>query len=440
MQVLANGLWKACKMMKGKVPPGDQNGIKLETFLDKHHGLYRLANLINWDWLIEHYGLHYCEGNGRPSIPIRVIVGLHYLKYLEGESDESIVAKFCENPYWQYFCGFETFQHELPCHPSSLSRWRKKVGEKAIEKMLEETLNVAKREALVTDKKFERLNVDTTVQEKVITFPTDSKLYHAARIKLVEACEKRNIELRQTYKRVGKKSFIMHGRYMHAQQTRRAKKERKKLRNYLGRTIRDIQRQITSPDKTLSNLLALSEKIFKQEKTDKNKIYSLWAPETECISKGKAHKKYEFGCKVSVATTCKDPWVVSINAIHGNPYDGHTLKSTIDNAEKNCSVRAKDAFVDQGYKGKDNHPDDVNVYVTGRKGLKQSLKKLLRGRSGIEPIIGHIKHDHRMDRNYLHGQAGDKINAILAGCAFNLKKILRTITPYDEALINYSAT
>ena len=165
----------------------------------------------------------------------------------------------------------------------------------------------------------------------------------------------------------------------------------------------------------------------------------MWAPETECISKGKAHKRYEFGCKVSVATTCKDPWVVAINAIHGNPYDGHTLKSTIDNAEKNSGVRAKDAFVDQGYKGKDNHPDDVNVYVTGRKGLKHSLKKLLRGRSGIEPIIGHVKHDHRMDRNYLHGQTGDKINAVLAGCAFNLKKILRRITPDGDGLVNYAA-
>lgn len=424
--------------MKEKVPPEINIGTELEGFLDKQHGLYQLSNIINWDWLIEHYGMCYCENNGRPSIPLRVIVGLHYIKYLEGESDESMVEKFCENPYWQYFCGFKTFQHKLPCHPTTLSKWRRKVGEDTIEKMLEETLNIAKRTGLLTEKQCRRLNVDTTVQEKAITFPTDSKLYEVARTKLVLAAKKRGVNLRQSYVRIGKKAYIKHGRYMHARQMKRAKKERRKLKTYLGRTIRDIRRKVISPDKKLLSLLSISEKILNQKRSDRNKLYSIWAPEVECISKGKIHKKYEFGCKVSVATTCKEPWIVSINAIHGNPYDGHTLKSTIDKAEKNTGVRAEDAFVDQGYKGKHNHPDDVNVYVTGRRGLKGILKKLLRARSSIEPIIGHVKHDHLMDKNHLHGISGDKMNALLSGCAFNIKKILRKIVPEQRSIISYA--
>lgn len=280
--------------------------------------------------------------------------------------------------------------------------------------------------------------MDTTAQEKAITFPTDSKLYQIARVKLVDAAKKRGVSLCQSYERVGKKAFIKHGRYMHARQMKRAKKERRKLKTYLGRTIRDIKRKVELPDAPLVNLLSTAEKVLNQQRTDKNKIYSLWAPEAECISKGKSHKKYEFGCKVSIATTCKDPWVVAINAAHGNPYDGHTLKSTVDDAARHTGTRAKDAFVDQGYKGKHNHPDDVNVYVTGRKGLKGTLKKLLRARSGIEPVIGHVKHDHRMDRNYLHGKEGDKINAVLSGCAFNLKKILRMIAPDQRSTISYA--
>ncbi len=97
LQVLSKRMSKTCKMMKGKVFPEVNRGKELESFLDKNHGLYQLTNIINWDWLIEHHGMYYCENNGRPSIPIRVIVGLHYIKYLESESDESVVERFCEN-------------------------------------------------------------------------------------------------------------------------------------------------------------------------------------------------------------------------------------------------------------------------------------------------------------------------------------------------------
>lgn len=399
--------------------------VNLDAILDKHHALYRLANCLNWDYLVKELGPYYSEGPGRPEIPIRVMAGLHYLKYLENESDESVVEKFCENPYWQYFCGLEIFVHEVPCHPSSLVKWRKRVGEKGIEKLLSHTIDTAKCEAFLPEKLLKKVNVDTTVQEKSITFPTDTKLCHRMRIKLVVAAKGRKIKLRQTYVRVGKKASVMQGRYAHAGQMKRARKEFKKVKSYLGRVTRDIQRQVdVSKDAELSYLIFQSEQLLRQGKNTPKKLYSLHAPEVECIAKGKAHKKYEFGCKVSVVTTCEEPWVISILAHHGNPYDGATLKECIDEAEKNTQIKIEAAFADKSYRGKEHHSDNVEVYISGRKNLPRKLQKLLKGRSGIEPVIGHLKNEHRLGRNYLLGKVGDKINAILSGCAFNLNKIM----------------
>lgn len=407
--------------------PQRQIGVELESFLDKDHELYRLANILNWDYLIDSFGPYYVENNGRPGVPIRVIAGLHYLKYLENESDESVVEKFCENPYWQYFCGFKTFQHELPCHPTTLVKWRHRVGEVGVEKLLSETINTAKREGLLPEKLCRRVNVDTTVQEKAITFPTDAKLYHKMRVNLVKAANKRNVVLRQSYSRVGKFALINQNRYAHARQMKRAKKELRKLKTYLGRVMRDIIRKVPSPDAELSELLFLAKRLLQQKRDDKNKLYSLHAPEVECIAKGKSRAKYEFGCKVAVTTTCKDPWVVSIFAAHHNPYDGHTLQRSINQSERLTQIKVEDAFADRGYRGKDNHPENTRVFISGAKRLPLVLKKLLRARSSIEPIIGHLKEDHRLDRNYLLGKTGDMINAVLTGCAFNLRKIMRLL-------------
>lgn len=404
------------------------SAVNLEDILDKSHGLYQLANRLNWDWLVEELGSFYVEGPGRPEIPVRVIAGLHYLKYLENESDESVVEKFCENPYWQYFCGMETFQHRLPCHPTTLVKWRQRLGEQGLEKLLSHTIATAKRMALLPEKLFKNVNVDTTVQEKAITFPTDTKLCHRMRIQLIAAAKKRGIKLRQTYVRVGKRACIMQARYAHAHQMKRAKKEFKKVRSYLGRVTRDIERKSDlqyAPE--LALLLTQSNRLLKQKKDTAHKLYSLHAPEVECIAKGKAHKRYEFGCKVSVVTTSKDPWVLSLMAHHGNPYDGATLKECIKKAEELSQEKIENAFVDKGYRGKEHHPEQTKIYIAGKKNLPTPLKKLLKGRSGIEPIIGHLKHEHRLNRNYLLGKLGDKVNAILAGCGFNLRKILNCI-------------
>jgi len=398
--------------------------VLLNDILDKTHSLCRLADSINWDWLVDNFGKYYHESHGRPGIPIRIMVGLHYLKYLEEESDESVVEKFCENPYWQYFCGLEEFVHRLPCNPSSLSKWRKKVGESGIEQMLKATLDLARSLELLSERHFERLILDTTVQEKAISYPTDAKLCHLAREHLVKACQKRSITLRQSFARKSKVSLVKQGRYAHARQMKRAKKERKKIKTYLGCVIRDIKRKVINPDKELLSLLHKAEIVCSQKRTDKDKLYSLWAPEVKCIAKGKAHKKYEYGCKVAVAVTANDSWVVSSIALDGNPYDGHTVDASINSAEKNTGVRAKHAFVDRGYKGNKNYPKDIKVYVSGQRQLKAIFKKILRSRPAIEPVIGHLKNDYGMSRNKLHGCKGDKINATLSGCAFNIKKII----------------
>jgi IS5 family transposase len=402
--------------------------VKLVELLDHSHMLFRLSGKINWLYLEETIGKNYEDGLGRPSTSTRLIVGLHYLKYLENKSDEEIVKGFVQNPYWQYFCGCEYFEHTLPLHPTTLVKWRKKIGISKLEKLLEETINIAKREMFIDFFELQRVNVDTTVQEKAITFPTDAKLYHKMRRLLVKAAKAHAIPLRQTYERVGQRAFVMQSRYSHARQMQRSRAQLRKLKTYLGRIVRDIERKCIEVDTKLQNLLRIAKRILTQKREDSNKIYSIHASEVECISKGKAHKKYEFGCKVSIVTTSRKNWIVGVDALHENPYDGHTLISSIAQVERLVGQRPTQAFVDRGYKGKKNYPDDVEVFVAGtKKKTTPTLSKYFKRRAAIEPIIGHTKTDHRMGRNFLLGKMGDRINAILSGCAFNLRKILNLL-------------
>lgn len=407
---------------------------RLDQILDPRHPLFTLALSINWQKFETDFGKYFVEYKGRPGLPIRLVVGLHYLKYAYNVSDERVVEQFVENPYWQYFCGFEFFQHRFPCDPTSLTKWRNRIGVEGVEKLLKETIATAQKEEIINEKEFTIVNVDTTVQEKAVSFPTDARLYHKARITMVRAAKKRGIQLRQTYRRVGKLAFIRQGRYSHAKQPKRARRETKKLLILLGRVVRDIRRKKENPDTELELLLQRAEKLLQQKRHDKNKLYSFHAPEVECIAKGKAHKKYEFGCKVSIVSTNKNNWVIGIDALHGNPYDAHTLKESINQAEKLSGVRAKEVYVDQGYKGIKNHPEDLNVNLSNksRKNMTITTKKKMNRRNAIEPIISHIKFDHRLDRNFLKGRVGDQINALLAGAGFNLRKLLRAFFLFSK--------
>jgi IS5 family transposase len=411
------------------IDQGDLFRSRLDQILNRRHPLYRLADSIDWSVFDKDFGKLYVENVGRPGLSIRLLVGLHYLKHAFNESDESVVDRLLENPYWQYFCGFEYFQHHLSLDPTSLVKWRKRIGPKGMEKLLAVTIETAKSENHVAKEHLDRVNVDTTVQEKAIAFPTDARLYHKARRILVRLAKRDGIVLRQSYERLGKSAYIMQGRYSHARQMKRAKREQKKLRIYLGRVIRDIRRKCSEPGEKLTIMLERAQRIITQSRSDKNKLYSMQAPEVECIAKGKVHKKYEFGCKVSLVSTSDNSWIVGVQAIHGNPYDGHTLKAALDQAEEIAGWRPQHAYCDKGYKGAPSVLNNTEVHLANkkRKSMKASEWKWYRRRSGIEPIIGHAKSDHRMDRNYLKGEEGDKINAILAGCGFNIRKLLRAI-------------
>jgi len=399
--------------------------VRLEEIINLEHPLVRLSKTINWKFLEEKLTQKYSEKMGAPGKEIRLMVGLQYLKYMYNESDEMIVQKFVENPYYQFFCGNEYFEHSLPIDSSSMTRFRKRMGSETIDELFKETVASAERSNQLKEKDFEQLNVDTTVQEKAISYPTDSKLYYKMLEELVDQAQKRGIVLRQSYRFVSKKALTKQANYAHAKQMKRARKMTKKLKTYLGRVYRELIRKAEEKDEELIEKLALAERLLDQRKDSKNKLYSIHAPEVECISKGKAHKRYEFGNKVSMATTSKSNWVVAIGSHHGNPYDGHTLKATIEKAEEMTNWKAKNVTVDLGYRGHD-YEGQAQVNIANRLTMKnkaKSLIKWLKRRSAIEPIFGHLKSDNRLERNLLRGKEGDHINAVLAACGFNLRKL-----------------
>jgi IS5 family transposase len=401
---------------------------ELTKVIDPGHALVKLSNVVNWDRMDELFGATYCPDNGCPGISTRLMVSLHYLKYTHNLSDEDVVAGWIENPYWQYLSGMVYFEHDRPIDPSSMTRWRKRIGESGAEAMLKETIEAGLKLKAVKASQLARVNVDTTVQEKEVRFPTDARLYDRARQRLVAEADKRDIPLRQNYNRNGKALLLKQSRHAHARQMNRAGKCTKKLKTYLGRVIRDIERKHPVQDNNLLSLLNIAKRIYDRTKTEKNKVYSVHAPEVECISKGKAHKRYEFGCKVSVAATSKGGWFVGAMAVHGNPYDGHTLADTLSQVTR-IAKEPLQVFVDQGYRGHDYRGNaEVHVDRVRRGGIARNLWRWMKRRAAIEPGIGHLKREHRMDRNRLKGIEGDMVNAILSAAGMNFKKLARWVS------------
>ena len=416
---------------KAATPQCELFGAHLSELLNPEHPLYVLAERIDWSPFDAAIDACYADELGRPGVNTRLMVGLLYLKHAYDESDESVVARWVENPYWQFFCGLSYMQHELPIDPSSLSKWRKRVGAERLEKLFEATLHTALAMKAVRPQEFQKVNVDTTVQEKAIAFPTDARLYHKMRLALVRRAKSLGIVLRQSYRFKGKRLLAKQGRYAHARQMKRAGKMTRGLKTILGRVLRDIERKAHKlqgqiVDERLGELLAMARRLLAQTRTSKNKLYSVHAPEVECISKGKAHKRYEFGCKVSLATTSKSNWIVGTQALHGNPYDGHTLGGALGQVERLTGHTPEDVMVDQGYRGHGYAGSAiVHVVRTIPKRATRAMRRMLKRRAAIEPTIGHMKSDNRMNRNYLTGQIGDKINAVLAAAGYNFRKLLR---------------
>jgi IS5 family transposase len=282
-----------------------------------------------------------------------------------------------------------------------MTRWRQRLGEEQLVALIQESLSVAHKTGAIGPKDLERVAVDTTVQPKAVAHPTDARLMHRAITKLVGFAKHNRVPLRQSYLRLAKRAAIMVGRYTHAHQFKR---------------VRTQDQHQRGP-----------------------KVYALHAPEVECIGKGKARAPYEFGCKVSIATPVTSPkggqFVLHAKALHGNPFDGHTLGPVVADMEKLTGVEARRIHVDKGYRGH-NHPHRLRVWISGQvRRVTASIRREMKRRAAVEPVIGHVKAEHRMDRNYLKGRVGDRINAVLAAAGYNFGLLLRWLAELLRAII-----
>ena len=408
---------------------------RLDQVINMDHALAKLSRTIDWGFLEQKFGAVYTDGPGQPPLPTRLMAGLAILKHTYGLSDEAVCERWLENPYYQYFCGEEFFQHRLPLDRSSMTHWRNRMDEDRLLALLQESLAVATKTGAMKPSDLARVIVDTTVQPKNITFPTDAKLLNRAREKLVTLAQRLGVELRQSYVRVGKFALVRHQRYAHAKQFKRANRALRTLRTYLGRVIRDISRKIEGDaglEAKFAWLLGLARRVREQQRGQRGpKIYSLHAPEVECIGKGKPHKPYEFGVKVSVATTLKHSkggqFVAHVQALPGNPYDGHTLAEVIPAIEQLVGHTIERLHADAGYRGHNAPPDyRFKVYTSKQKRrVTPQIKREMKRRSAVEPVIGHLKEEHRMGRNYLWYRRGDAANAVLAGIGYNFRRLIQ---------------
>lgn len=417
---------------------------RLDQVINMGHELVKLAVRIDWGFLEKRCGEAYSDGPGSPPLPTRLMAGLAILKYTYNVSDERLCEAWIENPYYQYFCGEEFFQHALPFDRSSMTRWRQRMGEEKLEALLQESLAVAVKTGAMAPSELTETVVDTTVQPKNAMFPTDAKLLDRARTTLVRQAKKLGVPLRQSYAKLGKAALIQQQRYAHAKQFKRARKPLRRLRTFLGRVIRDISRKIKD-DKALKKvfapLLSRAHRILKQKRRQKTpKVYSMHASEVECIGKGKAHKPYEFGVKVSIATTVQrskgGQFIIHAKALPGNPYDGHTLATVLPDIERLTGAALKRILADAGYKGHNalaRHK--LRVYTQGQKrGVTPEIRRLFRRRAAVEPCIGHAKAEHRMGRNYLAHREGDAANAVLSAAGYNFRRLLRWLTEFLRLL------
>ena len=404
---------------------------RLDELVNLSHPLVQLAQHIDWS-VFEHGWVGFFPSHrGRPATRPRLVAGLLYLQHTFALSDEAVVWGWVENPYWQLFCGETWFQHQPPIDPSSLTRWRQRIGAEGMEWLLAQTIEAAASAKVIKQHSLDKVIVDSTVQEKAIAYPTDSKLLNRGRQQLVQLVAETGITLRQNYNRIAPKLAGQIARYAHAKQYRRMRSHLKKLKTLVGRDWRDVSRQLAQVPQHLkpkvTDLLQKVERLLKQQPQDSHKLYSLHAPEVECINKGKSRQPYEFGVKVSVMTTHKEGLVVGMRSLPGNPYDGHTLHLALEQAAVLMQQQPKEVFVDLGYRGA-TVPAGVKVYHRKlRRGITARLKRDIRRRSAIEPVIGHMKNDGRLRRNWLQGTEGDAFHAILCGCGHNLRMILRKL-------------
>lgn len=420
---------KPCRKMKGKSPDQNQRNIFLpilKDIINPKHELVILTGQIEWKIFEDEFNDLYSH-TGQPGIPIRMMVGLLLLKRIYNLGDETVMEQWLQNPYFQYFCGESEFQWQYPCDPSDLVHFRKRIGKEGIEKIFKLSVDTRKDEIRTND-----VLVDTTAQEKNITYPTDAKLLR----KVINACnkiaEKQHTKQRQNYKRTVKKLMIKQRFAHHPKRRKKATAALRKLRTIAGRLVRELERELSEPAmQAYSKEIDNFKKIIAQKRMDKDKIYSLHEPQVACIAKGKSYKKFEFGSKVSFAVVPGVNIIVGVKNFNGNPNDTITLEPTLKHAEKISGKKFKNVIVDRGYKVK-NKIDQTIVVTPKPPNSKQpyskaTMRRKCRKRAAVEPVIGHVKHDCRMYRNYLKGTIGNDINALLAAAGFNFRGLLKKI-------------
>jgi IS5 family transposase len=409
--------------MLSKLSPKTQLGFysTFEEQLSHSHPLYVLANKINWKIFEEAFSKLYSD-EGHPAKSIRLMVSLLMLKHIRNISDESVVEQWFENIYYQYFSGEKSYACGMPCEASELVHFRNRIGDEGIELIFKESIRINGK-----DGKQKQAITDTTVQEKNITYPTDNKLHRKIIKKCIAIAEEQGIEQRQTYRRILKK-LLMDQRFRnHPKNKGKARKADKKVKTIAGRLVRELERKL--PPGLHQTILALFKQVLAQKKTDTNKIYSLHEPHVQCISKGKEHKKYEFGSKVSIITTQKTGVIIGAINIEKNIHDSKTLEPAIKQQQRLTGIILKDNFVDRGYRGvkevlgtKITIPDSPGKHRTAYE--KQKLRKGFKRRAAIEPKIGHLKQDHRLSRNFYKGIKGDNRIVMLAAAAMNFKRMM----------------
>lgn len=401
-------------------------GTDLLMQLDLADPLLKLASAIPWQDFEESFAIHYTASTGAPSKPIRLMVGLLILKQLENLSDESVVLQWKRNPYYQAFCGMKEFQQKLPCHSTELVYFRKRIGAEGVDRIFQMSVGLHGDLALE-----DTVHVDTTVHEKNITYPTDSKLAIKIINRLNKIAKAHDVTQRRTFVKEVKSLRLAIRHFRHATKRAKAKRALKRLRTIAGILLRELRRELPQYClfESYQRDFLLYERILAQQPKDTNKIYSLHEPQVYCVAKGKDHKQYEYGSKASIASTAKGNLIVGVVSHEQNLHDSHTLPEILRHVEQSRGKAAKQAVCDRGYRGK-REVNGTQLILPGKaskqdtRHQKNKKRKQCRRRAAIEPIIGHLKSDYRMARNYLKGAVGDRINLLMAAVAWNLKQWL----------------
>jgi IS5 family transposase len=389
--------------------------------LDQKHPLFLLAHKIDWSLFEQAFKIHYSEKMGKPAKPIRLMVALLILKYVRNISDENLVEQWAENIYYQYFSGEQYFQPCIPCVPTELVAFRQRIGQEGMELILKESIRVNEP----PDKDNAVVSVDTTVQEKNITYPTDDKLYKKIIKKCCIIADKEGIDLRQSYTRTVKKLSHIQRFKGTKNGSKSARKANRKIHIIAGRLVRDLTRKL-SPERLSVYLpiLALYQRVLSQKRSDSNKIYSLHEPEVKCYAKGKEHKKFEFGSKASILVDQATGIIMGALNFTETLHDSKTLPAVLEQYERLNGREAAEVFVDRGYKGIKEYKTSKIYVPKPDKNITRKQRKKHSKRAAIEPMIGHLKNDYRLCRNYLKGIIGDAINLLLSAAAMNFKRAM----------------